>query len=176
MSKTCNECLIKLHSNVHSKNSGLFPETMIKWILIRVYILGMVAFLAGCSTTTQAPEPVIDQAATLEFLEPGLRPEVLLFPEYLMMEGFELNQHGRIPQTELVGAGLKTRLSLAIVRSRFMDQLDSNGWKTSKMEIENSSFRLMANHKLEFIEIRAVQGLGPTQVFILFRPEPSDEF
>lgn len=140
---------------------------MHKWLPI----FGAVLLLSGCSALQPVPEPVIDQAAAMEYLEQGLRPEVLLFPEYLMMEGFELSQHGRIPETELVGASLKTRMGLSIARRRFMNQLDSNSWKTSKIEIEKQSFRLMAEKKREHIEIRAVQGVGPTEIFILYRPE-----
>lgn len=133
--------------------------------------------LSGCATyqPLSAPEPVIDPAAAMEYLEPGLRPEVLLFPEYLMLESFELNQHGRIPETELIGAGIKTRLGLTIARRRFMDQLDANGWNTTKVEIEAHSFRLMAEKPLETIEIRGVQGVGPTEIFMLYRPKPTLE-
>jgi len=137
------------------------------------YLFGAGILLSGCSSLQPAPEPVIDQAAAMEYLKQGLRPEVLLFPEYLMMEGFELSQHGRIPESRLVGAGQKTGLGLAAARRRFMDQLDSNGWKTTKVEIETQSFRLMAEKKREQIEIRAVQGFGPTEIFILYRPEPA---
>lgn len=139
------------------------------------YSVAAMTLIAGCSSFQSPPALVIDQAAAMEYLVPGLRPEVLLFPEYLMMEGFELNQHGRIPETELVGAGLKTGLSLSITRRRFMDQLDSNGWNTTKMEIEAQSFRLIAGRKLETIEIRGVQGSGPTEIFMLYRPEPLPE-
>ena len=140
-----------------------------------LYIFGAGMLLSGCSSLQPTPEPVIDQAAAMEYLERGLRPEVLMFPEYMMMEGFELNQHGRIPETDLVGAGLKTSLGLSIARGRFMDQLDANGWETTKMEIETQSFRLMAEKKQEHIEIRAVQGIGPTEIFILYRPQSTAE-
>lgn len=140
-----------------------------------LYLFGPIILLSGCSSFQTVPEPVIDPAAAMEYLEPGLRPETLLFPEYLMMEGFELNQHGRIPETELIGAGLKTRLGLSMARRSFMDQLDFNGWKTTKMEIEAQSFRLMAAKKSEHIEIRGVQGSGPTEVFLLYRPGPNAE-
>jgi hypothetical protein len=135
----------------------------------------LIAFCAGCATTQEAPEPVIDPDAAMEYLEPGLRPEVLLFPDYLMVEGFELNQHGRIPESELVGAGMKSKFSLTTVRRTFLDQLDSKGWNITLTEIEGRSFRLMAARKLEHIEIRAVQGSGPTEVFILYRPAPAEE-
>lgn len=138
-----------------------------------IYLYAMALFLAGCSSLQPTPDPVIDQAAAMEYLERGLRPEVVLFPQYLMMEGFELSQHGRIPEGQLVGAGLKTRLSLSITRRRFMDQLDSHGWEMTKMEIEAQSFRIIAENKMEHIEIRAVQGIGPTEIFMLYRPDPA---
>lgn len=134
--------------------------------------LALTVLLFGCSTPSQPPEPVIDQDAAMEFLERGLRPEVLLFPEYLMMEGFELHQHGRVPDAELVGAGMRSKMSLSQVRGRFLEVLDSKGWKTTKLEIEGQSFRLLAAHRLEHIEIRGVQGTGPTEIFMLYRPEP----
>ncbi|MDF7797845.1 hypothetical protein P4C99_00105 [Pontiellaceae bacterium B1224] len=142
-----------------------------------LYIFGCIILLSGCNTyqPLTAPKPVVDPSAAMEYLEPGLRPEILLFPEYLMMEGFELNQHGRVPETELIGAGLKTYLSLSDTRRRFMDQLDANGWETTKMEIEAHSFRLIAEKKLDVIEIRAVQGSGPTEIFMLYSPGSTAE-
>lgn len=138
-----------------------------------LFILCATALLTGCFSPRPEPEPIVDQSAAMEILEPGLRPEILLFPEYLMMEDFELNQHGRIPESELVGGGMRSRLSLSMVRTRFMDVLDSNGWKNTRLEIEKQSFRLMAVHQKEQIEIRGVQGIGPTEIFILYRPAPA---
>ncbi|MDF7823416.1 hypothetical protein P4B35_05285 [Pontiellaceae bacterium B12227] len=148
------------------------PYSMNKQNGVRGLYLALTALLFGCSTPMQTPEPVIDQDAAMEFLEPGLRPEVLLFPDYLMMEGFELHQHGRVPGAELVGAGMRSKMSLAVIHGRLLDILDSNGWKTTKLEIEGKSFRMLAAHGLEHIEIRGVQGTGPTEVFMLYRPEP----
>ena len=140
-----------------------------RWL---IPILSMLA-LAGCQTT-EPPEPVVDLAGSMEFLEAGLRPEVLLFPDYLLMEDFELNQHGRIPETTLVGAGMKTDLSLAAVRRRFNDVLDESGWTIDKVEIEKQSFRVMASLKGDHVEIRAAKGSGPTQVFMLYQYSPEN--
>ncbi len=104
------------------------------------------------------------------FLEPGLRPETLLFPEYLLLEDFELEAHGRIPQTPWVGAGLKTQMGLKTVLRQYRNILALRGWKIDTTEQANQSFRLMASKKAETLEIRAVQGTGPTQVFILYKP------
>lgn len=147
-------------------------NSMNKQIRTQSLYIALAVVLFGCSSPKQVPEPVIDQDAALEFLEPGLRPEVLLFPEYLMMEGLELHQHGRVPDSELVGAGMRSKMSLSMVRGRFLDVFDSNGWETTKLEIEGRSFRMLAVHGLEHIEIRAVQGTGPTEIFMLYRPEP----
>ena len=125
--------------------------------------------IAGCMAPKEPAEPVVDAAETLTFLEAGLRPEVLLFPDYLLMEDFQLFQHGRITQTNLIGAGMKTDFDLATVRRQFSDVLASKGWKTDKMEMGKQSFRQMASLQGETLEIRAVQGTGPTQVFILYR-------
>jgi hypothetical protein len=126
--------------------------------------------LVGCVATDPAGEPVVNVDEAMTYLEEGLRPEVLLFPEYLLMEDFELSQHGRIPESVLVGAGMKTKLGLRTVRNRFSDALASNGWKTGKVEIGKQSFRLLASLRDEEIEIRAVQGTGATQVFLLYKP------
>lgn len=104
------------------------------------------------------------------FFEPGLRPETLLFPEYLFLEDFELEAHGRIPQTSLVGAGLKTQMGLKTVFRRYSNILALRGWQIDTTEKASQSFRLMASKKAETLEIRAVQGTGPTQVFILYKP------
>lgn len=136
-----------------------------------IYSIFVFLLIAGCATPEEPAEPVVDTAETLTFLEAGLRPEVLFFPDYLLLEDFQLFQHGRIPKTNLVGAGMKTDLDLVTVRHQFSNILNSKGWKTDKMELGNQSFRLMASLKGETLEIRAVQGTGPTQVFILFRSE-----
>ncbi len=125
--------------------------------------------LAGCSTP-EPVEPVVDVDASMEFLEPGLRPEELLFPEYLLMTEFELSQHGRIPDSRLIGAGLRTRLSLSTVRREYADVLDARGWNTGTMEVGQQSFRLIATFKDQEVEIRAVQGFGPTEIFIMYDP------
>lgn len=144
---------------------------LMRWVSILIIGLGV----SGCVAPKEPTEPVVDVDASMEFLEPGLRPEVLLFPEYLMLEEFELHQHGRIPETPLVGGGMKTAVSLSVVRGRFNDVLADNGWRSDKTEIGRQSFRLLASRGVEQLEIRAVQGGGPTQVFILYTPDPAME-
>ncbi|MEI6890918.1 MAG: hypothetical protein V5783_01995 [Pontiella sp.] len=146
---------------------------MNKLMKIRGVFLVLSVLLLGCASPSEMPEPVIDQDATMEVVGSGLRPEVLLFPEYLLMEGLELHQHGRVPNSELVGAGLRSPMNLSQVRGRFLDILEANGWKTTKQEVERQSFRILAAHRLEHIEIRGVQGTGPTEVFMFYRPEPT---
>jgi hypothetical protein len=136
-------------------------------IALTIFAAGL---LVGCVAPTEPAEPVVDPSETMTFLGAGLRTELLLFPEYLLMGDFELNQHGRIPGTRLVGAGMKSSLGLRVVRTRFSDALDSKGWKTDRMEIGKQSFRLVASLKDEEIEIRAVQGGGATEVFVLYQP------
>lgn len=128
-----------------------------------------IGLLAGCATPP-SPEPAVADADAMLYLEPGLRPETLLFPEYLLMEGFELDQHGRIPESRLVGAGMKSKLPLGTVLRRFNDVLASKGWSVTQAEMGHQSFRLMAAQKGETLEIRAVQGSGATQVFVLYQP------
>lgn len=126
-------------------------------------------FLSGCATP-DAPAVVKEEDVML-FLEPGLRPETLLFPEYLFLEGLELDQHGRIPETAWIGAGLKTREDLKTIMRQYNRVLASKGWQVTKAEIAEQSFRLLATSKGDRLEIRAVQGSGPTQVFILYKPD-----
>jgi hypothetical protein len=125
--------------------------------------------LAGCRTPAPPPEPLVADADAMLYLEPGLRPESLLFPEYLLMEDFELDQHGRIPDSRLVGVDLKSKLALNTVLWRVNDLLASKDWKITKTEMGQQSFRLMASLKDETLEIRAVQGTGPTQMFVLYQ-------
>lgn len=101
-----------------------------------------------------------------------LRPENLFFPEYLFMGDFELDQHGMIPGSTLVGVDLKTKLDLNSSLQRFKDMLALKGWSITSEEVVEHSFCLLAKKKGETLEIRAVQGSGPTQVFILYQPTP----
>ncbi|MEE9368578.1 MAG: hypothetical protein V3V05_06900 [Pontiella sp.] len=137
-----------------------------------IFLLAVFALLTGCATQPDFSEPLVATEESMLFLEPGLRPEVLLFPEYLLMEDFELNQHGIIPESTIVGGGLKTTMGLQVVRRRFNDVLADNNWMVDKVEIGKNSFRIMASLEGEALEIRAVQSLGPTQVFLLYQPLP----
>lgn len=99
-----------------------------------------------------------------------LRPENLLFPEYLLMPDFELDQHGQIPGSSVVGVDLTTKLDLKTTQRQFNDMLAFHGWSIAREEVTESSFRLLAIMKGDSLEIRAVQGSGPTQIFVLYRP------
>jgi len=136
-----------------------------------LFQLGAVLLLCGCTTTEPSSVVVEDDEAMLH-LDSTLRPENLLFPEYLFMVDFELDQHGRIPGSTVVGADLKTELDLKTSQQRFKDLLASKGWIITTEEVAERSFRLLAAMKGETLEIRAVQGTGPTQVFILYQPRP----
>ncbi len=135
-----------------------------------LFQLGIVLLLCGC-TTTEQPLVVVEDADAMLHLGSELRPENLLFPEYLLMADFELDQHGRIPGSTVVGGDLKTELDLKTTLRRFNDLLASNGWSITKQEVAEDFFRLLATMKGDTLEIRAVQGSGPTQVFILYQPE-----
>lgn len=124
--------------------------------------------LWGCASA-ETPT-LVQEEDVMIFLEPGLRPETLLFPEYLLMENFELETHGRIPQTPLVGVGLRTGMGLKTVLRQYNNILSTHGWQVTKAKVAKQSFRLMAVKKAETLEIRAVQGTGPTQVFVLYKP------
>ena len=98
------------------------------------------------------------------------RPEDLLFPDYLLMADFEIDQYGRIPENTLVGAEMMTELDLADTLRRFTEVLDARGWSIHHQEVAIQSFRLMAGLKDATVEIRAVQGSGLTKVFLLYQP------
>ncbi len=123
--------------------------------------------LAGC---VSAPVLVEEDSPVME----PPRPSVL-FPDYLLIDGFELNDHGRISGTGLVGADMTVVQDVGTVRSLISEQLSAHEWTTDKMEIGRQHFRVLASHAGEEVEIRAVQGTGPTQVFILYRPTAFQE-
>ncbi len=135
-----------------------------------VILILTTSLLWGCVAPDNAGDPVIVESESMTYLESGLRPEVLLFPEYLLMEDFELHQHGRIPGTPWVGGGMTTSLPLARVRSQLSDLLVAMGWSIDKVEMGNQSFRLMGTRLDRTLEIRAVQGTGATQIFVLYNP------
>ena len=127
----------------------------------------MLLLLCSCATKPE-PAVVVEEEAMLH-LGANLRPETLFFPEYLFMADFEIDQHGRIPDSPWVGADLKTKLGLPVVFRRFNDVLVTMGWDTTVLESAEHAFRLQATLKGDTLEIRAVQGSGPTQVFILYQ-------
>lgn len=131
-----------------------------------------VLLVAGCAAPPEPAGPVVDPRKAMEVVGHGVQPQVLIFPEYLLMEDFELEQHGRIPETRLVGAGMKSSIGLLEVRRRFGDRLAAEGWATDKVEMGSGFFRLMASKQGEQVEIRAVQGSGDVQVFVLYEPAP----
>lgn len=139
-------------------------------LIMRVAVAAWLV-CAGCATPPESVGPVVAKDEVLTFLDGGIRPEVLLFPEYLLMEDFELSQHGRIPGTTLIGADMKSDVGLGETRRRYTDLLASMGWKTDRVEIGKQSFRMLLSKKREGeVEIRAVQGSGATQVFLLYTP------
>lgn len=141
--------------------------------LVFLLQLGIVlGLLCGC-TTPEPSEAVVEDADAMLHLGWDLRPENLLFPEYLFMADFDLDQHGMIPGSTLVGIDLKTNLDLTTTQRRFNELLATKGWNITMDEIGEHSFRLFAAMKGDTLEVRAVQGAGPTQVFILYQPKPA---
>jgi len=133
-----------------------------RWMIVPVCLA-----LAGC---TSAPVPVMEDAPAIE--PPALS---VLFPDYLLIDGFELNDHGRIAGTALIGADMTVLQDLGTVRSLVTEQLYLHEWTTDKMEIGRQYFRVLASLAGAEIEIRAVQGTGPTQVFLLYHPAATQE-
>jgi len=130
------------------------------WMSVPVCLM-----LAGC---VSAPVPVQDTPTVSEPQRP-----TALFPDYFFMDGFKLNDQGYISGTGLIGGDMTGAQDLRTVRNLVDEQLRAHGWTTDKMEIGRQYFRVLASHAGEAIEIRAVQGTGPTQVFVLYRSAPS---
>ncbi len=136
-----------------------------RWIGV---VCGLV-LMTGCASKT--PQRVFLENTPLDGQGVvGARP-VVLFPDYFLIDGFELQEHGHIPSTGLVGAGMTTSLDLAAARTRFSDLLHYHQWSTDKLEMGPQSFRVIASHEGESVEIRGVRGTsGPTHIFLLYSP------
>ena len=128
-----------------------------------------VLLLAGCSSSRK--DRVFLDRAPIVVDRPDGSQELILFPQYFLMEGYTLNDHGHIPNTRLIGAGFTADLDLATVRTQFSDLLHGYQWTTDRVEIGSQYFRILASHNDETVEIRAVQGIsGATQIFLLYTP------
>ncbi len=130
----------------------------------------VAAVLSGCVAPHEPAAPAVDLNETLLFLGPGLHPEKLLFPEYLFFEGAQIGQHGRIPRSRWIGAGLSAPEDIKQLRKRYSDVLSARGWVIERMEVGRQSFRLEASMNGKKIELRGVQGSGPTELFLLYFP------
>ena len=130
----------------------------------RILIYSALALLAGCAS--KEPERDFLDSAPI-----AARQHPVLFPEYFLMDGIELHDHGRIPRTNLIGAGMSSMSDLAEVRTGFNDVLHAHQWETDTMEIGRQSFRIIASQSGETVELRGVQGTsGPVQIFLLYTP------
>lgn len=134
--------------------------------------LGLCSFL-GC--TTPAPSPAIQHNQEVMIcLGEDMCPESFLFPSYLMMEDFELCEHGRIPGSDtLVGVDLVATIKLKEVLRRYNHMLPRHNWSVTKAEISKQTFRLKAVREDAWLEISAVQGSGSTHLLILYQKESS---
>ena len=146
-----------------------------------VFLLSALFLLWGC-TSLQNPDVVQDDllparnpdvvqdknSAMLPALK--VRPENLLFPDYLLMDDFEFEQQSRISGTTLIGVDMSSGLDIKTVMKNLNRVLVTMGWSMTKVEVESQSFLMESVHLGEHLEIRAVQGTGPTQIFILYNP------
>lgn len=126
------------------------------------------ALLAGCASDRSNNKVFLDRAPiVVEGADGTLEP--ILFPDYFLLEESRLNDHGRIPRTNLIGAGMTCPLDLSEVRVNYGDVLHYYGWETERLEMGQQYFRIMASRGGEAVEIRGVQGSsGPTQIFLLY--------
>lgn len=138
---------------------------------IRIWIgilltCGCTSLLSGCaslrSEKPEGPKPL----ATIKQDDQSIP---IYFPECFLLKGARLNDHGRIPSTPLVGAGMTANESLSSVHSQYQDVMQANGWVVDQEEEGRQSFRMIASLAGATVELRAVQGTtGPTQIFLLY--------
>jgi len=128
--------------------------------------------LVGCASVLPEQQTIVDENATMVYLEENLEPEALLFPAYLLGRDVELGQHGRIPGTNLIGAGMQVKRPLRVVHRELMVALEEHGWIVDAIEDDRQSFRIMASLGDENLELRGVQGSGSTHIFVLYTPAP----
>lgn len=142
-------------------------NAMRTWIGIFL-LCGCASLLSGCtllrSEQPEAPTPLGTITQDDESIP-------IYFPGYFLLNDARLNDHGRIPATSLVGAGITANASLSAVHRQYQDLLQEHGWVTEREEAGRQSFRVMAWLLGATVEIRAVQGSsGPTQIFLLYTP------
>lgn len=126
------------------------------------------ALLAGCASDRTRNKVFLDRAPIAAEGADGTT-EPVLFPDYFLLEESRLNDHGRIPRTNLIGAGMSSPLDLNEVRINYGDVLHYYKWETERLEMGQQYFRIMASREGEAVEIRGVQGsAGPTQIFLLY--------
>ncbi len=138
-------------------------QTRFGWMVV----CGCACLLMGCATFPDDSSAETAQE-TISQDDEGIP---VRFPPCFLIEGAQLNEHGRIPATPLVGAGITVDENLAVVYQAYQDVLAAQGWTTDREENAVQSFRIMASLAGANIEIRAVKGTsGPTQVFLLYTP------
>lgn len=128
--------------------------------------IGLVFFLAGCASLPS--EPVIRASDVVTVVDSILRPETLLFPDYLLMEGFELENHGRVHGSEFIVASMKVSMPLDSVQQQLTDLLTEKAWRITKTEQSHQAFRLIAERKSAWLELRVVQGTGAARICLLY--------
>lgn len=126
----------------------------------------MALWMSGCATNRQGKTFLDNTPIDTEARAP------VRFPDYFLLDGVELQDHGRIPNTQLIGAGMTMERDLSSVRSSFSDVLHRHEWDTEMMEMGKQSFRIIATHDGETVEIRGVQGTtsATTHIFLLYTP------
>lgn len=139
-------------------------------ILGPVWTCCLIVLLTGCAT--DKPEKVFLDNALVDKQKPTENRTAILFPEYFLQDEYVLHDHGHIRGSRLIGAGMSANLDLSTVRQQFSDMLHYYQWETDTMEIGSQSFRILASHEGETVEIRGVQGSsGPTHIFLLYTPK-----
>ena len=134
-------------------------------------IAGLIFLLlcVGCASQKRQ-DPVVNTQASLTYLEPEFVPETFLFPEYLLMQGFEIERHGAMLGSDWVMASLKTKATLSATFQRLEKRLTSKGWNLRLKKLDTDSFRLVASQKGQLLEFRGVQGVGITRILLLYHP------
>jgi len=94
--------------------------------------------------------------------------EPLPFPRYLLPEGFELGPYGRILGTSSYAIEIRGPSSLRVATRLYKQILTSNHWNIDETERKRRSVWIKASKPRGSLEIRGVQGIGITSLFLIY--------
>ena len=141
--------------------------------LICLFLCAGVGVLSGCKTTPTNPKNNSVRKKSdlaMKELDAEIPKQKILFPEYFILKECTLDQHGQLPNSIFIAANLHSERPFKSLFHEYHALFSKKGWSVKKMELGKRSFRFLAEKKPDKIEIRVVQGIKHTQIFILFTP------